>query len=195
MARNGLNPVRIAGGGYNTGGVNAYAIANGTLTAALFKGDPVMLSAGTVVPSGGTQTKALGVIRGFFYMDASNTGKPRFTDQVPVSVSSYNSQSIDGFTSPVAYVVDDPNATFQIPSDATVSAGDVGQYFQVSIGAGSTQSGISNARLNVSSRSAVSTDRLVKVIGLAKMPGNAWDAASDTVVEVRFVNHQNRNAI
>src|SRR5690606_38246948 len=101
-------------------------------------------------------------------------------------------KDFEGFTSPVALVVDDPNATFFIPANATVSAADVGNYFQVSIGAGSTQTGLSGARLNVSSRSATSTDRLVKVIGLTKVPGNAWDAASNTVVEVRFANHQNR---
>lgn len=192
MARNGLTPARRVGGGYNTAGVNQYPVANSYGTA-LFKGDPVLLSAGVIQRSGGTETKAIGVVRGFFYYGADPAGKPRFVDQLPASTSTYGGKSFEGFTSPVALVVDDPNATFHIPANATVSATDIGSYFQVSIGSGSTQTGLSGARLNVSSRSATSTDRLVKLIGLAKLPGNAWDAASNTVVEVRFVNHQNRS--
>ena len=118
-------------------------------------------------------------------------GKPRFTDQLPASTSTYGGQSFEGFPSPVALVADDPTATFEIPADATVTVGDVGNYFQVSVGSGSTQTGLSGARVNVSSRSATSTDRLVKVVGLAKLPGNNWGAASGTVLEVRFANHQN----
>lgn len=188
--KTGMTPARLLGGRYNTGGTTAYAVANAYGTA-IFKGDPVKLSAGYIVRGGGTDTTAIGVARGFFYMDSTNYGKPRFTDQLPASTSTYNSQSIDGFSSPVAYVVDDPDATFYIQADATVSVADVGAYYQVSIGAGSTITGISGARLNVSSKSTTSTDRLVKVIGLAKLPGNAWNQASGTVVEVRFVGHQN----
>lgn len=191
MARNGLTPSRKVGSGYNTGGVTAYPVANSYATA-LFKGDPVKLSAGYIQQSGGTETAAIGSVRGFFYYGSDPAGKPRFTDQLPASTSTYGGQSFEGFTSPVALVVDDPNATFHIPADASVTVGDVGLYFQVSVGSGSTQTGLSGARVNVSSRSATSTDRLVKVVGLAKLPGNSWGAASNTVVEVRFANHQNK---
>lgn len=184
MARNGFTPARKIGSNYNSGGMTQYTVANSYGTA-IFKGDPVELSAGTVGVADGTA--ALGVARGFAYVDA--TGKPVFSDYLPANTSSTG--RLFDETSPVVLVDDDPGSTFVIPADATVSAGDVGLNFNVSIGAGNTQTGISNARLHVSSRSATSTDRLVKVIGLSKVPGNTY-GASNTLLEVRFLNHQNK---
>jgi hypothetical protein len=185
MSRKGFTPSRKVGSNYNPSGQNAYRTGNGYATA-IFKGDPVVLSAGVINRADGTT--AIGVARGFFYIDANGT--PKFANQLPASTSSGG--SYDGVNSPIVFVDDDPNSTFTIPSDATISAADVGSYYNVSIGAGSTFSGISGARVHVSSKSATSTDRLVKVVGLHKVPGNNFDAAS-TIVEVRFVNHQNRS--
>lgn len=184
MARNGFTPARKIGSNYNSGGLTQYTVANNYATA-IFKGDPVELSAGTVGVA--DAQNAIGVARGFAYVDA--TGKPVFSDYLPAGTSSAG--PLFGETSPVVLVEDDPKSTFIIPSDATVSAGDVGLNFNVSIGTGNTQTGISNARLHVSSRSAASTDRLVKVVGLYKVPGNSYGAASNTLLEVRFLNHQN----
>jgi hypothetical protein len=183
MSRKGLSPSRKLGAGYNTGGQNAYAVANSYGTA-LFKGDPVKLSAGYITQA--DSTSAIGVVRGFFYIDSNKT--PKFAKYLPASTSSTG--TFDGYNSPIAYVDDDPNATFTIPADATISAADVGSFYNVSIGAGDTLTGISNAVVNVSSKSATSTDRLIKVVGLHKVPGNDFGDAT-TVVEVRFVNHQN----
>ena len=183
-AKRGMSASRKIGGKVNNGAINSYPVKNGYATA-LFADDPVKVSAGFIQQLDTVSAKPVGVVTGFAYVDSDGT--PKFTKYLPASTSSKG--VIDGYDSPVAYVVDDPDTTFVMIADATLSAGDVGLYFDVTIGSGDTYAKQSTARLKASTRAAVSAnDHHVQVIGLTKLPGNDY-TTSVPVVEVRFLNH------
>jgi hypothetical protein len=87
-----------------------------------------------------------------------------------------------------ALVLDDEGQTFIIQADASVSVGDVGLNFEVTLGAGSTLSGNSGIGLAAGTRQASLS--LLRVVDLWEAPDNAWSDAF-TVVEVQWVMHRN----
>ncbi len=178
----GLKPSRRTGSASNSLGLSKYRVANSYATA-LFAGDPVTISGGTVVRAvNGDQV--IGVVEAFQYIDA--TGRPVFTTYLPASTSSTG--LVEGDARPLALVNDDPNATFiaAAASALVVSAGMTGLLFTVSVGAGSTYTKQSGAVVNAA---VTSLDQsMVRVIGLYDIPGNVYDV-SGSIVEVTFTNH------
>lgn len=178
----GLQPNRLLGGSPNSTGVKAYRIANGYATN-LANGDPVALSAGTVVKyAQGNQP--LGVATAFQWMDS--TQKPVFSTSFPAATSS--SGLITGDNRPLVFVTDNPNQTYIIDAKVSlaVSAGSIGAIYALSLAAPNMIGGYSNAVLD---SIAVSLDQAaVRVIGLVTTPGNAFDVSGNTA-EVVLVNH------
>ena len=175
---NGLVPARMRGSGANSGGTTRYRIANAFNTT-MFTGDVVKLgSSGTVEVITTTTDHALGVLMGVEYVDPVSK-QPVFGRYWPA-----NTSSVDG--APFAIVMDDPKATYVVQADATVSLGDVGINYHVTLGAGSTLIGRSGFGLKVAGRTAGSA--LLQVIGLNNVPDNAFGDANPKV-EVRIVQH------
>jgi hypothetical protein len=161
--------------------LRTYAAANGANCPDLHKGAPVRLTAGVVTSITGTATGALlGVVNGVAYVDTLMG--PRFANYLPADTSSAG--FIDGDNRPQVYVVDNPFAVFAIQADASVSAGDVGLNFDVTTLGEDSVMGRSRYAVRAASRTTANTGS-VKVVGLAKLPGNAWDNPFP-VVEVKI---------
>jgi hypothetical protein len=175
---NGLVPARMRGSGANSGGTTRYRIAN-TFGSSIFSGDVVKLgSSGTVEVITTTTDHVLGTFQGCEYVDPVSR-QPIFGRYWPASTS-----SVDG--TPFAIVNDDPATTYLIQADATVSLGDVGINYTVTLGAGSTMTGRSGFGLKVAGRATASA--MLQVIGLSNVPDNAFGDANPKV-EVRLVQH------
>lgn len=180
----GFEPARTQGGRPNSGGFNRYPIKN-AFAGNIGNGDPVKLLnqvGGGLAVCSATTDKCLGVFIGCTFQDPTLNGQPRFLSYFPANTSASN------ITPMYAYVVDDPNATFFIQADASISVGDIGMNFDVSIGT-SLVSGRSTTVLKAGSR--LTASGLVQVVDIKQDPNNAF-ADAYPVVEVRIV--QNRNA-
>lgn len=166
IAPSGLRPARKKGAGYNNNGLNTYRVAN-AVPNAIFHGDPVGVSLGTVehVSVGVPTAKVAGVFQGASWVDPVS-GRKIWSNYIPAATSA-KSGDIE------ALVVDDPNQTFYVWADASISAGDVGLNFNATCsGNGSTQTGMSNLVLDASSRTAGSA--IFQLVGIAKVPDNAY---------------------
>ena len=178
----GLRPARQKGSGAGTGGISRYRIDPAGYATAIFRGDPVLLTAGYVMKVSASTDYALGMFMGCEYNDPT-TKKRIFSRYYPANTSVGTDPY--GIT---ALVVDDYDRTFIIQADASVSVGDVGLNFEVTLGAGSTQSGNSGIGLKASTRQPSLS--LLRVVDLWEAPDNAWSDAF-TVVEVQWVMHRN----
>ena len=175
---NGLVPARMRGSGANSGGTTRYRIAN-TFATNMFSGDVVKLgSGGTVEVITTTTDHVIGVLQGVEYVDPVSR-QPIFGRYWPASTSSVDA-------TPYATVMDNPASTYTIQADATVTAGDVGMNYTVTLGAGSTMTGRSGFGLKVAGRAA--TTAMLQVIGLSNVPDNAFGDVNPRV-EVRLVQH------
>lgn len=178
----GLRPYRMRGAAYKSGGFNSYRTVN-NLPTTIFRGDPVMLKTGTVTLADGGTSPVLGVFWGAAWWDPT-TGRRVDGKYIPSGTST--AQVIDGQNRPVALVIDDPNATFLITCDATVSAGDIGMNFNTSVssvagGGGSTLVGLSRAYLVKASRTSGAAQ--FRIVDIPELPNNTVDSSS-TIVEV-----------
>jgi hypothetical protein len=88
-------------------------------------------------------------------------------------------------------VVDNPQATFVVQADASVSIGDINsQNFQVALGAGSTVTGRSGFSLDASTRTTGSA--MLRPIAVVDEPGNDILVSAERAfpkLEVRIVRH------
>jgi len=174
----GLRPLRTKGSKPYSGGLTQYTIAQGYATA-IYQGDMVCVSAGNLeVLTSGNFPGVLGVFMGCAYVDKT-TKKPVFSNYYPASTSSYG--FIDGSSKTVAYVCDDPDATFLICSDAAVSAGDLGKNVSVSLATGSSYTGLSGMTLKAGTATAGAA--ALRIVGLHKAADNAW-GDTGTMLEV-----------
>tara|TARA_R110000782_G_scaffold47816_1_gene104871 strand:+ start:106 stop:639 length:534 start_codon:yes stop_codon:yes gene_type:complete len=168
----------MRGSGANSGGTTRYRIAN-TFATNMFSGDVVKLgSGGTVEVITTTTDHVIGVLQGVEYVDPVSR-QPIFGRYWPASTSSVDA-------TPYATVMDNPASTYTIQADATVTAGDVGMNYTVTLGAGSTMTGRSGFGLKVAGRAA--TTAMLQVIGLSNVPDNAFGDVNPRV-EVRLVQH------
>ena len=155
----GLKPVGELGSGYNTSGTTEYSIASGA-SGNIFSGDLVkMANTGTIlVAAAGDQ--ALGVFRGCKYTDSNG-------DVI------YSAYWPDGTVSSdaVAFVVDDPNALFEVQSAATGSVVQtvVGNNADIVYTAGSTKTGISAVEI---SGTTAATSAQLRIVGFSGDPEN-----------------------
>ena len=155
----GLKPVGELGSGYNTSGTTEYSIASGA-SGNIFSGDLVkMASTGTIlVAAAGDQ--ALGVFRGCKYTDSN--GDVIFSAYWPDGTVTSDA---------VAFVVDDPNALFEIQSAATGSVVQtvVGNNADIVYTSGSTKTGISAVEI---SGTTAATSAQLRIVGFSGDPDN-----------------------
>ncbi len=178
-ALDGLRPSRRRGGAPNGSGMNEYPIASGT-TPALYNGDIVSQSGGYVVALVTITQKAIGVFTGCRYVE---NGEPKWSNFWTAALSATDAK---------AMVVDDPQATFEIQADSSVSIGDIngGFNFNVTLGGGSTVTGRSGYGLKASTRTTASA--MIRPISVIDIPGNNIDVAAERAfpkLEVRLVRH------
>lgn len=81
-------------------------------------------------------------------------------------------------TARVVYVAVDPNYKYSMQMNGTPAASDVGQTYNVTVGSGSTITGISAMQLD---RSTVGNDKQFRVIGLYPAEDNEWGAYAKVV--------------
>ena len=178
-ALDGLRPSRRRGGAPNGSGMNEYPIASGT-TPALFNGDIVSQSGGYIVALVTITQKAIGVFTGCRYVE---NGEPKWSNFWTAALSATDAK---------AMVVDDPQATFEIQADSSVSIGDIngGFNFNVTLGSGSTVTGRSGYGLKAATRTTASA--MIRPISVIDIPGNNIDVAAERAfpkLEVRLVRH------
>jgi hypothetical protein len=170
-------------GGPNVGALREFAVANSYGTA-LFKGDPVTVSAGYIVKAANGD-KVMGIFQGAKFIDPINK-QYTVTQYLPASTSSAG--RVEGQTTPVALVDVDPETTYVIECKAGLALAqtDIGKTFTVSLaGAGNTATGLSSAVLDT----AVTTlaDAMVQVVDLYRIPGNEFGVSANQAL-VKIVN-------
>jgi hypothetical protein len=157
----GLKSVGKIGSSYNNEGVTEYKIASGA-SGNIFSGDLVkMTNAGTILVAGATDNPVLGVFRGCQYTDASG-------DVIYSSYWPNGTVTSDA----VAFVVDDPNALFEVQSAATGSVVQtvVGNNADSVYATGSTQTGMSGVEI---SGTTGATSAQLRIVGISTDPENS----------------------
>ena len=155
----GLKPSSKLGSNYNNEGVTEYKIASGA-SGNIFSGDLVkMANTGTIlVAAAGDQL--LGVFRGCKYTNAS--GEVIYSSYWPSGTVSSDA---------VAFVVDDPNALFEVQSAATGSVVQtvVGNNADIVYTSGSTVDGQSGVEI---SGTTAATSAQLRIVGISGDPEN-----------------------
>jgi len=155
----GLKSVGQLGSNVNSEGVTEYSIASGA-SGNIFSGDPVkMANTGTIlVAAAGDQL--LGVFRGCKYTNAS--GEVIYSSYWPDGTVSSDA---------VAFIVDDPNALFEVQSAATGSVVQtvVGNNADIVYASGSTVDGQSGVEI---SGTTAATSAQLRIVGISGDPEN-----------------------
>ena len=186
----GFKPVGKHGSSPATQGTSQYFIASDA--SAIFQGSPVKaeLTGGTIQigSATGNGDQLLGVFAGCEYVDAS-TGKLRFNNTWPGSGSANTDFDIKGF------VYDDPSQRFIIAADggntsrATAKV-DIFKTADLADGAsGNTTTGISTAKLDISSAEDTDTSNCVMILGIHEDVSNADHTAAGVSYIVKINNH------
>ena len=127
----GLKPSSKLGSNVNSEGTTEYSIASGA-SGNIFSGDPVkMMNTGTILVAGAGD-QLLGVFRGCRYTNSS--GEVIYSSYWPNGTVSSDA---------VAFVVDDPNALFEVQSAAT------GSVVQTVVGNNTLGTGSQSANVNM----------------------------------------------
>ena len=155
----GLRPNSKLGSNVNSEGTTEYSIASGA-SGNIFSGDPVkMMNTGTILVAAAGDL-LLGVFRGCRYTDSS--GEIIYSPYWPNGTVSSDA---------VAFVVDDPNALFEVESAATGSVVQtvIGNNADIVYSAGSTVDGQSD--VTISGTTAATTAQL-RIVGISNDPEN-----------------------
>lgn len=170
----GLKPSSKLGSNYNAEGVTEYKIASGA-SGNIFSGDLVkMANTGTIlVAAAGDQ--ALGVFRGCQYTDSSGDViySPYWPDGTVASDA-------------VAFVVDDPDALFEVQSAATGSVVQtvVGNNADIVYTSGSTITGISAVEI---SGTTAATSAQLRIVGVSTDPDNSTLGTGSASANVNLI--------
>lgn len=155
----GLRANSKLGSNVNSEGTTEYSIASGA-SGNIFSGDPVkMMNTGTIlVAAAGDQL--LGVFRGCRFTNSS--GEVIYSPYWPDGTVSSDA---------VAFVVDDPNALFEVQSAATGSVVQtvVGNNADIVYAAGSTTDGQSGVEI---SGTTAATSAQLRIVGFSGDPEN-----------------------
>ena len=178
-ALNGFRPSRKRGSNPNNQGTNEYPIASG-YAANIFTGDLVRINAGNVEVITTTTEVAQGVFMGCRYVA---NGEQRWSKYWPSGTSA---------TDAYAMIADDSRAVFEVQADASVTAGDLygSQNFAVTLGSGSTFTGMSGHGVQAAGRT--STIAMVRSLDSVNEPGNDVANAEERAylkMNVRIVQH------
>ena len=193
----GLKPVGVIGSVAYTGGTSRAYRVTADNSIAMYLNGPVTMAAGAVNGIGANGTAgtpgigiALGVVTGIQYTDPV-LKYTLFTQYLPV-----NSVTA-GYTNILVFVNDDPDALFQIQSDAAVTQAMIGWNANMNFASatipGSSVTGLSSVTLDT----PVNTDnymlRVVDLVnqsslagGFASTPGDAY---TDCIVKWNFGAH------
>jgi len=172
---NGLTPARLRGQAPNSNGSTEYRIASGQ-SDNIYTGQPVRVSAGYINPVISVGQVVDGVFQGCRYEE---DGEQKFKSYWPGGTSATNA---------FGQVTDNPNQTYIIQADASVTAGDVGLNMDAaSVATGTTFTGRSGAGADASTRGTGALD--FKIIGIVDEPGNTPGDAF-TKIEVMLNLHR-----
>lgn len=175
----GFRPSRKRGGNMNNQAQNEYPIASGYSTN-IFTGDLVRINAGNVQVITTATEVVQGVFMGCRYVA---DGEQKFSKYWPASTSA---------TDAYAMVADDARTVFEVQADASVTAGDLygSQNFAVTLGSGSTFTGMSGHGIEAGTRT--STIAMARTLDPVDEPGNDVDDADERAflkLNVRLVQH------
>jgi hypothetical protein len=145
-------------------------------TTAIYKGAPVLTTAaGPINNAAANSGRIDGVFIGCEYTDVS--GKYNVSAYWPGTASCTNI---------VAWVLEDPNAIFEVQGSSSHTVADIGNGFGVvNPGSGSTQTGVSTCALDTST-TGTGTKQLV-VVDVAQSEDNTWGDAF-TILRVKLGN-------
>jgi hypothetical protein len=170
----GARVVGKLGSGVANGGMTEYKIASGA-SGNIFSGDLVkMTSAGTILVSGAGD-ESIGIFRGCSFTNSS--GETIFSSHFPNGTVSSDI---------VAFVVDDPNAVFEIQSAGSPAQTDVGLNADIAYSAGSTKTGMSAVELSGTTAATTATFR---IMGFSSDPDNSTTGSANVNVIVKFNEH------
>jgi hypothetical protein len=175
----GLRPLRLSSGAPFSGALQKYRIAS--LAAGMFRGSPVRLSSGNLVPvtdgvfGSSPRDMYVGVLNGVEYRDAA--GNMVYANSFPNGLAA---------TEAFGFVIHDRDVIFQIQVQASGfdALANIGARYEISQHAsGNATTGNSTARLNTAA-GAGDTKPFV-LLGLAAKPDNP-NATGFVDVEVRI---------
>jgi len=159
----------------STSGINNVGYATTILKNQPVKYDP----AGYIVVAAAGDA-FVGAFSGCEWTDG--TGRRRVSNYWPAS-ETFQTGSV------VVYFYNDPNIVYEIQSDATIAQTALNAQFDfANITAGSTTTGLSQARLGVSTITTTAVAQL-RVVDIAPYPDNAWGDAF-VFVRVTISEHQ-----
>ena len=148
-------------------------------SSAIYKGDLVKLSGdGDVIQICAANDASIGVFDGCKYIDAS--GKPTYSPYWPASLASVTGIEF--------YVITDINTVFEIQSQASRAATDIGDSADVTVAAGNANTGISGSYLATAQKGAAAVGNF-RIQGLGGGLDNAW-GDSYTIVRVTRAKDQ-----
>jgi hypothetical protein len=175
----GLRLSRSGNGSDLVGMQNKYRIAANYDTS-IFQGDLVkgVTGGGIERVVAGATDLILGVFNGCRYTDPSS-GKETFSNYYPADT---NAADIE------AFVIDAPNAVFEVQADAAMPVADLFGNFDIVSTAGDTASGISRVELGVST-DATTAGLALKAIDISTDPENSDVSSANTNVVVMINNH------
>ena len=161
----GFRPSGKVGGNPDNGALSQYHIDDGNSTA-MFQGDMVEFASGYIIKAA-VADAGLMVFAGHTFTDQT-TGKPTFKN-----FYAGNDLDVDS----ECFVYDDPYQVYEAQGDTAATQAMVGTYMDHdATHSGSTSTGISGEEIDVSDSGTTLTG--VKMLGLAKTPGNAFGAAN-----------------
>jgi len=170
----GARVVGKLGSGVQNGGTTEYAIASGA-SGNIFSGDLVkMLNTGTILVSGAGD-ESIGVFRGCTFTNSS--GETIFSSHFPDGTVSSDIK---------AFVIDDPDAVFEIQSAGSPAQTDVGLNADISYTAGSVKTGMSALELSGTTAATTATFR---IMGFSSDPDNSTTGSANVNVIVKFNEH------
>lgn len=184
----GLRPYRMLGSGANTNGdivFNIQTAATAGSSNVIYQGSPVIpLSNGMIdivgAAAGGT-VPILGAFLGCNYIDL--TGKPRWAPYYPGTSAIYANSIATGIVS------SHPDQTFLINCDAAAADTLVHNNANFATAtSGSTTSGLSSAKLAVSTAATTNTLNL-RILGFEDTPANSDPTAAGRLAIVLLNNH------
>ena len=178
-ALSGFRPSRKRGSNMNNQGSNEYPIASGYGTN-IFTGDLVRINAGNIEVITTVTEVVQGVFQGCRYVA---DGEQKFSKYWPASTSA---------TDAYAMVADDSRAVFEVQADASVTAGDLhgSQNFAVTLGSGSTFTGMSGHGVEAATRTTGIA--MCRPLDSVDEPGNDIDDADERAflkLNVQLIQH------
>ncbi len=182
----GLRPVNMLGGQVMTHGIRQYPIASGYNTA-LLNGDLVVPAiGGTITKFTGTTTAVpppVGVFVGVSYTDPAMG----FLNKNMWTAGTVAADAM-------AYIVDDPDALFEIQANGTLGQNALGTNAALVQNAGNTVLGVSHVALNAASIAAAAT-LPIRIVDFVDKQGfsQIGDAFTDVIVRINL--HFNRTAL